>query len=355
MKTLKENKGITLIALIITIIILLILAAVTIMSLNGENGIIIKSRQAKSDYEKGQEKEKGILAKLESVLEGESGSEGETNSEIWQDNGDGTFLSSNGKTLKIGDILTNEEVLKLTGGTQSSYTGTWTVLGMKDGKLKLVSTDNVQEDVCLGRNDPKAIEALPNGTDLERGIWSYKNAVNTLNTVAQTATGITSAESIKIEDIYDIVGEENIDKGTEYYGKVYNYYYDTTNSKVYSKYKIGTDGNGNITWSTGTDTGYTSKTFVNDVGEKVVVDSAGDEVILTHTNFQYDFTNEQKEKLGSLATRYYWLASPCVDCDSYGAYFSVRSVHGGNIGNSLFISGGDAYSNYKGVCAVVYI
>ena len=39
----KGNKGITLIALVITIIVLLILAGVTIASITGENGILRKS------------------------------------------------------------------------------------------------------------------------------------------------------------------------------------------------------------------------------------------------------------------------------------------------------------------------
>lgn len=39
----KRQKGITLIALVITIIILLILAGVTIAMLTGENGILRKS------------------------------------------------------------------------------------------------------------------------------------------------------------------------------------------------------------------------------------------------------------------------------------------------------------------------
>ena len=42
----KMNKGITLVALIITIIILLILAVVTISSVNG-NGIIAHAKNAK--------------------------------------------------------------------------------------------------------------------------------------------------------------------------------------------------------------------------------------------------------------------------------------------------------------------
>ncbi len=53
MKKLEENmvekneKGITLIALVITIIILLILAGITIATLTGENGILSKASTAK--------------------------------------------------------------------------------------------------------------------------------------------------------------------------------------------------------------------------------------------------------------------------------------------------------------------
>lgn len=48
----KSNKGITLIALVITIIILLILVGVTILTLNGENGILGKSQTAKEETNK---------------------------------------------------------------------------------------------------------------------------------------------------------------------------------------------------------------------------------------------------------------------------------------------------------------
>ena len=48
MKKIKKDEiGITIIALVITIIVLLILAGVTISGLNGENGIITKSKEAK--------------------------------------------------------------------------------------------------------------------------------------------------------------------------------------------------------------------------------------------------------------------------------------------------------------------
>ena len=42
----KNNKGITLIALVVTIIVLLILAGVSIAMLTGQNGILNRASQA---------------------------------------------------------------------------------------------------------------------------------------------------------------------------------------------------------------------------------------------------------------------------------------------------------------------
>ena len=59
---LKTNKGITLIALVITIIVLLILAGVTIATLTGDNGILTKAQSAKTQNDKATAKEKVDLA-----------------------------------------------------------------------------------------------------------------------------------------------------------------------------------------------------------------------------------------------------------------------------------------------------
>ena len=47
----KKNKGITLIALVITIIVLLILAGISIATLTGENGLLTKANKAKEQTE----------------------------------------------------------------------------------------------------------------------------------------------------------------------------------------------------------------------------------------------------------------------------------------------------------------
>ena len=53
----KNNKGITLIALVVTIIVLLILAGVTIAMLSGENGILNRATSTKEASDLGTAKE----------------------------------------------------------------------------------------------------------------------------------------------------------------------------------------------------------------------------------------------------------------------------------------------------------
>ena len=47
---LKEQKGITLVALVITIIVLIILATISITMVLGDEGLIAKSKQGANDY-----------------------------------------------------------------------------------------------------------------------------------------------------------------------------------------------------------------------------------------------------------------------------------------------------------------
>ena len=57
-----SNKGVTLIALVITIIVLLILAGVSIAMLTGENGILTQATESKKANTIGAEKEQIGLA-----------------------------------------------------------------------------------------------------------------------------------------------------------------------------------------------------------------------------------------------------------------------------------------------------
>ena len=87
---LRKNKGITLIALVITIIVLLILAGVSIAMLTGENGILTQAQKAKTETEQAAENEAAILSDYETKIneelgikpEAEPGHYYETNTEV---------------------------------------------------------------------------------------------------------------------------------------------------------------------------------------------------------------------------------------------------------------------------------
>ena len=64
----RGEKGITLIALVITIIVLLILAGVSIAMLTGENGILIQAQRAKNETENAQAQEENILDSYEQYI-----------------------------------------------------------------------------------------------------------------------------------------------------------------------------------------------------------------------------------------------------------------------------------------------
>ena len=93
---LKENKGITLIALVITIIVLLILAGVTIATLTGDNGILKKAGDAKTQTEQAKADEN-----LKIAIAGSYGTDGKLNLKDLKDN------------LKNQGILTNSNEFPL--------------------------------------------------------------------------------------------------------------------------------------------------------------------------------------------------------------------------------------------------
>ncbi len=129
----KNNKGITLIALVITIIVLLILAGVSIAMLTGENGILTQAQNAKDKTDEAQEKEKIQLAitasqlkntdnnittnydNLKEELEEQFG----TNFSL-RDNKDDTFLITINNSQRMyyinedGTVIDNSNITKIT-------------------------------------------------------------------------------------------------------------------------------------------------------------------------------------------------------------------------------------------------
>ena len=101
----SKNGGITLIALVITIIVLLVLAGVSIATLTGENGILTRAGDAKTNTEIAEEKEAIGLAYNGVMAEnrGNGVSSGELKAELISNGYDVTASGSNPITVKFKD------------------------------------------------------------------------------------------------------------------------------------------------------------------------------------------------------------------------------------------------------------
>ena len=112
-KNTRRNKGITLIALVITIIILLILAGISIAQLTG-NGLFENAKLAKEKSDNVQQKENDTLSDYENKI-GEyidGTRQNTTTNVLWEGN------TSNG-ILDLTDSIYNYDFLKVSAGALS--------------------------------------------------------------------------------------------------------------------------------------------------------------------------------------------------------------------------------------------
>ena len=183
-----KNKGITLIALVVTIVVLLILAGITISLVFSENGIISKSKNAKEQTEISKVREQLELAKGPEYIEGNGkynpdsyferieaeGIIGNKDTDVI-DNGDGTYevTTTPGYIFKITLVPSKDNVediqiehigkvdgprirnLKVTNKTTNSITvevetanaegATYTYYYKKDGEVDWKKAEEIKE------------------------------------------------------------------------------------------------------------------------------------------------------------------------------------------------------------------
>ena len=120
----KQEKGITLMALVITIIVLLILAGVTIAMLTGDNGIISKAMQAKIRTEEAKETEETGLNEIENYINGKSAEAGVVVQDLKSIKGDGTEGEVIGEKVSdgAGGVVPIPSGFYYVGGTAKSGT-----------------------------------------------------------------------------------------------------------------------------------------------------------------------------------------------------------------------------------------
>ena len=146
----KKNKGITLVALVVTIVVLLILAGVSINLVLGNNGIIAKAKDAETkSAEASQNDLKGmnsLVSEMEGTLNGNSGkTELETEPYLPSDDFHYDTSTSVDTGLVIKDASGNEYVWVVV--PKSLYNNT--VYNSNNAKKPSSSTDYANIEYCL--------------------------------------------------------------------------------------------------------------------------------------------------------------------------------------------------------------
>ena len=193
----RKEKGITLIALVITIIVLLILAGVSIAMLTGDNGILTRANDAKDKTEEAALEEKIKLLTAETMINQYTGeNEGKTAQELQDElnnQGENVLVVQWDKFI-IFDLNKNKEYRVTNEGNIENW-------GESDigNKLKELITNN---------NEMIAVSETGNILDLND--WEYTKLSN--NTFAlNDETSVNSKDDNKITNGYK--GDYKLDTG----------------------------------------------------------------------------------------------------------------------------------------------
>lgn len=220
----KQEKGISLITLVVTIIVMLILAAVSIATLTGENGILSKANIAKTETKKASAKEKVQMIVMSAYDNNGKFNRDEFKEEIGK--AGGTIVSEDKKTIVVelddyeatidvetGEILSSESIKEIELEVEINLyqeDGSKIEEGINYDKAvnydKVVLTVNVTNEESWGRideitvKDAKEVEITKESNVIGIGKESYKITSEGIYTITVKAStgGVQKERIIKI-------------------------------------------------------------------------------------------------------------------------------------------------------------
>lgn len=232
-KKCKNQKAITLVALVITIIIILILAGISINLIQGNDGIISKTKKAKEIYEKLEKEELEVLNQIEKqysfhngelkngVYSSETGFIYETLSEALNNTQNGTIILyedvtenitiDENKTIELNlnnntltGFIKNYGNIKIYSGKMTNYDASNNnIIFLEKGKCSIenVEIENIKKNNAikiLGGNfnfiNSTCIQKYGEGS--QHPIWIQKGTLNVYGGLIQLDTGETNGEAI---------------------------------------------------------------------------------------------------------------------------------------------------------------
>ena len=338
MKKYKSQRGITLIALVITIIILLILAGISIAALTNQ-GLFKNAKEAQNATQKAEEEQGKTLNEYED----------EINKYLENDKKiDGKIVDRvNDGTIKIGDYVkyipdtaSTDAILQelnIYSGSSANTASTltqeslnWRILDIKDGQVRLISELPTTSTIALSSYN------------------GYNNAVklldDTCNVLYNNSKIASKVQNLKIEDIMEKMIETNYTNITANYGKQF-----TPTNKYYPSILLKEKGQ-NVNGIVGTELNESEqKELINQTTKPQATSLEVKYTYWCKTMTTSDFKNSKYYELfinnGSNYSTY-WMSSRCIDYPSGGARFNISRVHSGDVrASSLYNTNGAEYSD----------
>ena len=338
MKKYKSQRGITLIALVITIIILLILAGISISALTNQ-GLFKNAKEAQNATQKAEEEQGKTLNEYED----------EINKYLENDKKiDGKIVDRvNDGTIKIGDYVkyipdtaSTDAILQelnIYSGSSANTASTltqeslnWRILDIKDGQVRLISELPTTSTIALSSYN------------------GYNNAVklldDTCNVLYNNSKIASKVQNLKIEDIMEKMIETNYTNITANYGKQF-----TPTNKYYPSILLKEKGQ-NVNGIVGTELNESEqKELINQTTKPQATSLEVKYTYWCKTMTTSDFKNSKYYELfinnGSNYSTY-WMSSRCIDYPSGGARFNISRVHSGDVrASSLYNTNGAEYSD----------
>ena len=188
----KNQKGITLLVLVITIIILLILAGITISAITGENGIIRNAGKAKEEVEIDNEREIVEKATVQAMGNNKYGNleEGELQEQLDRETGEGKTDATD-----IGDefeVVFNESNRYYTVDKQGNVT-----------QVQDIIKDEYPGDITVGE-DGKTLEG---SEDEPYEIWCIEDLVAFSNMVNGSGMKLENGKPVQITTANNFSGK----------------------------------------------------------------------------------------------------------------------------------------------------
>ena len=316
-KTLKNAKGITLVALVITIIILLILATISIQSLTN-TGLFEKAKEAKEKTKNATENQAKTLNEYEDELN--KYVSGTTQTQKLADKVKvGNYVTYTPDVLESNALETLKTNLNTYSGNSSSTVNAaikrddlkWRVLDVQNGQVRLISE-------------------VPTTSKIElQGYNGYNNAVKLIDDACSTLYTNTKlankVQNLKIEDITKYMKTQPTEDTTPY--SPTNKYY----PEILLKEKEQT-----VNEKAGTELGLSEQTkFINQTTKPQVSSWTLKKTYWSQTMNNTDSFKDSKyyELFINNGSNYptYWMSSRCVAALSSNASFYVRRVDSGGV------------------------